>query len=360
MTFPVAPPVSPMLAKLARELPVNTGKTVPDSCSNRSGTAFVPSSSATATRSRSAAATRSPLTRYFPELPDALRANLPTRCVVDGEIVIATRAGPRLRSAVAAHPSGRVARGDARRGDARLVRRLRPARRGGRRPPDKRRSASDARVSSAPWRRSAPPVLLTPATADRALAEEWFERFEGAGLDGVVAKPLDGALRRGQAHDAQGEAPAHRRLRRRRLPRAQERGRGLAAPGPLRRRRRAAPRRRRQQLRRAGAQELAGVPRAATATARSTATRGTTGPRPTPSRPRAVSDVPGAQSRWTGGKDLSWEPVRIELVAEVAYEHLQGDRFRHTARVRALAPRSRTRIVHLRAARRARCRCELR
>jgi ATP-dependent DNA ligase len=52
-------------------------------------------------------------------------------------------------------------------------------------------------------------------------------------------------------------------------------------------------------------------------------------------RPRASADP--AQSRWTGGKDLSWEPVRIELVAEVAYEHLQGDRFRHTARF-ALAP----------------------
>ncbi len=69
---------------------------------------------------------------------------------------------------------------------------------------------------------AAPPVHLSPATRDRALAEDWFHRFEGAGLDGVMAKRLGCAVRRRRAHDGQGQAQAHRRLRGGGLPLAQE------------------------------------------------------------------------------------------------------------------------------------------
>ena len=182
-----------------------------------------------------------------------------------------------------------------------------------------------------------------------ALAAEWFERFEGAGLDGVVAKPLDGEYREGQrtmqkvkhqrtADCAIGGYREHK-----------EGGVGslllglFDADGVLHHvgvaSSFAAP------LRKQLLEELAPYRKRALDEH--------------PWRGWAEADAgesgqrrPGAQSRWTGGKDLSWEPVRVELVAEVAYEHLQGDRFRHTA-LRALASRPRTGIVHLCAARRA-------
>ena len=109
--------------------------------SSRSGTASAPSSFAAAPTSSSRAATCEPLDRYFPELHDALlRAALPERCVVDGEIVIATRAGARFRRAPAAAASGGVAGGEAGAGDAGVVRRVRPAR---------RRAADDLRERAA-------------------------------------------------------------------------------------------------------------------------------------------------------------------------------------------------------------------
>ena len=132
-----------------------------------------------------------PLTRYFPDLPDHLRASLPDRCVVDGEIVIATDHGldfdllslrihpaaSRVAMLAEQHPASFVgfdllADGD---DDLRAL------------PFSERR----ARLERA-FAKASPPVLLTPATHDPKLAEDWFDRFEGAGLDGVVAKPLDG------------------------------------------------------------------------------------------------------------------------------------------------------------------------
>ena len=82
---------------------------------------------------------------------------------------------------------------------------------------DRRAALADALADAQP------PIHLTPITLDHDLAEQWFSQFEGAGLDGVVAKPLDGGLPAGQAGDVQDQAPAHRGLRRRRLPGAQER-----------------------------------------------------------------------------------------------------------------------------------------
>ena len=175
-----------------------------------------------------------PLDRYFPELHEVLLAQLPDRCVVDGEIVIATGDGLNFDALqLRLHPAAsRVAKlskeipasfvafdllaiGDAICGAL-------PQR-------DRR-----ARLERA-FAEVVPPVHLTPVTRDRELAADWLARFEGAGLDGVIAKPADGDLRAGQARDVQDQARAHGRLRRRRLPLAQERaGRDrLAAARPL-------------------------------------------------------------------------------------------------------------------------------
>ena len=188
-----------------------------------------------------------------------------------------------------------------------------------------------------------PPVHLTPATRDRALAADWFDRFEGAGLDGVVAKRLDGAYQPGKRamlkikhertadcvvagfrwhkngpgthvgslllglFDDEGTSPSRGRHRRR--------SRGTSGPRSPRSWRRCA-------------------------TTRSRATRGASGPsgrRPAQPTPPA-SGCPGATSRWNRGKDLSWEPLRAERVVEVAYDHLQGDRFRHATTFRRWRP----------------------
>jgi len=175
-------------------------------------------------------------------------------------------------------------------------------------------------------------VLLTPATTDRAQAEEWFERFEGAGLDGVVAKPLDGVYEEGKR--------TMQKVKHQRTAdcvvggyRLHKDGDGVGSlllglfDGD-------------------GVLHHVGVASSFAAPLRVQLLEFLTPYRERalerhPWRDWAEADAaasasgqrrPGAQSRWTGGKDLSWEPVRIELVAEVAYEHLQGDRFRHTAR----------------------------
>ena len=135
-----------------------------------------------------------PMTRYFPELVEAVLANLPERCVVDGEIILVGASGDRLDFEVLQqriHPAASRVKMLSET-DAGPVRRVRPA--GARR---HRLHRAAVRASAAPrWRRrcagARPPVHLTPATTDRDVAEQWFHQFEGAGLDGVIAKPLDG------------------------------------------------------------------------------------------------------------------------------------------------------------------------
>ena len=269
-----------------------------------------------------------PLTRYFPELVGSLRANLPERCVVDGEIVIATENGLEFDLlSLRIHPA------------ASRIKKL------GEETPASfvafdllALGADDLRALPFAERRkrlerammkSKAPVLLTPATRDADEAADWFERFEGAGLDGVVAKPLDGEYR-------EGERTMHKVKHQRTADCAvagyrehKESGVGSLLLGlydddgvlhhvgvassfaaPLR-----------QQLLEDVApyrkNALANHPWAEWAGEAA----GESGQR-----------MPGGPSRWNAGKDLSWEPLRVELVAEVAYEHLQGDRFRHTAR----------------------------
>ena len=309
--FPIEPPIEPMLAKLADELPDGDGWLFEPKWDGFRAIVFRDGDEIYI-QSRD-------LQAAGPLLPRARRrrsrASLPERCVVDGEIVIAADARARLRRAAAAAPPGRVARREARGGDAGsfvafdlLARRRRGPARARRRPSAARgssRRSRGARPPRAPHARDARP---------RASPQDWFQRFEGAGLDGVMAKHESTAVPAGQARDDQGQARAHGRLRGRRLPLAQERpghaGR-LAAARPLRRRGRAAPRRRDVVVHDGGAAAARGGARAA---ARGRARRPSLARRGPELADGSATRMPGAQSRWSAGKDLSWEPLRIERV----------------------------------------------
>ncbi len=274
-----------------------------------------------------------PLTRYFPEVVDAVRASLPARCVVDGEIVIATPGGldfealqqrihpadSRVRRLAAETPASYVAFDLLALGSEDL----RPL------PFGTRRERLEAALAGA-----VPPVHVTPVTDDEKLAEDWFSRFEGAGLDGLVAKPRDlpyredervmvkikhsrtadvvlagfrwhktgpiiGSLLLGLYDDEGvlhhvGVAASFTTVRRREL---------VDELAPLRE------------------NALDGHPWASWAS-------------PTDETGR----MPGAVSRWNAKKDLSWEPLRPERVLEVTYEHMEGTRFRHTAQFQRWRP----------------------
>jgi ATP-dependent DNA ligase len=275
-----------------------------------------------------------PLDRYFPELAGPLRAALPARAVVDGEIVIAGATGldfdalllrihpaeSRVRLLASETPASYVA------WDLLAIddEDLRASAFG-----DRRRRLT-ARVQAA-----VPGVHLTPTTEDRALAADWFDRFEGAGLDGVIAKRLDGSYEPGKRGWAKVKhartadvAVAGFRWHK------DEAGTGVGSliiglhdqAGTLHHVGVASgfSAARRREL----VDELAQL--------RDGALDGH------PWRDWATAELaeaaygrrmPGVQSRWNRGKDLSWEPLRVERVAEVAYDHLQGDRFRHATKL---------------------------
>jgi ATP-dependent DNA ligase len=324
MTLPVNPPVAPMLAKLARELPP-AGEWLYEPKWDGFRAIVFRDGADVEIGSRN----ERPLTRYFPDLAEPLRASLPERCVVDGEIVIATGHGldfdllslrihpaaSRVALLARETPASFVAFDLLAEGDDDV--RARPF-------SERRDRLVDA------FGHAEPPVLLTPATTDRALAEQWFERFEGAGLDGVVAKQLAEPYREGER--------VMQKVKHQRTAdcvvagfREHKDGAGVGSlllglyddagvlhhvgvassfAAPLRRQLA-------EELEPLRANALEGHPWADWAD---------------PPDAGAGQRRPGAMSRWNAGKDLSWEPLRVEGVAEVAYEHLQGDRFRHTAR----------------------------
>jgi ATP-dependent DNA ligase len=334
--YPIPPPVSPMLAKLVRELPTSGGK-LGDLLYEPKWDGFRAIVFRDGDDVEIGSRNERPLTRYFPDLLEPLRANLPARCVVDGEVVIATERGldfdrlslrihpAQSRVAMLAEetPASFVAFDLLAEGDTDL--------RG--HPFGERR----ARLEQA-LKRAKAPIFLTPATTDRDTAAQWFERFEGAGLDGVVAKPLVGAYDEGKrtmlkvkhlrtADCVVGGFRYHKD------------GQGV---GSLL----------------LGLYDDADVlHHVGVASSFATDARGELLDHLEPYRVDALDGHPwrewaeadadaaasgqrrpGAQSRWNAGKDLSWEPLRLELVAEVAYEHLQGDRFRHTARFQRWRP----------------------
>src|SRR5512141_2204902 len=187
MQLPLMPPIAPMLAKAVPSLPEGALMFEPKWDGFRS--IIFRDGPDVEIGSRNG----KPLTRYFPELVEALKANLPPRCVLDGEIILVGASGDRLDFDTLQqriHPAASRVRLLADQTPASFVAFVLLA-------------LDDEDLTGLPFaeRRvaleralagTAAPIHLTAATRDRATAEEWFRQFEGAGLDGIVAKPLDG------------------------------------------------------------------------------------------------------------------------------------------------------------------------
>jgi ATP-dependent DNA ligase len=276
-----------------------------------------------------------PLNRYFPDVVETLQAQLPSRCVLDGEIVIATKGGLDFEALqLRLHPAASRVKLLARETPASIVffdllcrgdRDLRSE------AFQSRRKQLETLLSSAK-----PPIHLTPATEDRRVASDWFHRFEGAGLDGVMAKSRLGAyepdkrvmLKVKHERDCDCVVAGFR---------WHKKGEGTMIGSLLL-----------GLFDDAGALQHVGVCASFTQSKRVELVQYLA-----PYRENALVNhpwkswaehgsaasetghrIPGGQSRWSQGKDLSWEPLRPELVVEVAYEHMQGKRFRHMSQFR--------------------------
>ena len=332
MGLPVVPPLSPMLCKS-----VGSIEAVPDDPPGQTPTIFEPKwdgfrcivfrdGDEVVLGSRN----EKPLTRYFPELPPALRAQLPSQVVIDGEIVIATDHGldfdllsqrihpaeSRVNKLSVETPASFVAFDLLALGDESWMGR----------PFVERRARLEELLADAE-----PPVFLTPATTDRATAQDWFVRFEGAGLDGVVAKKAS------QTYEPNKRTQL--KVKHKRTAdcvvagfRIHKDGNGV---GSLL----------------LGLHDDDGrLHHVGVAASFTEARRRELLDELEPYRPETLEDhpwrewaeaegitsadqrMPGGLSRWSGGKDLSWFPLRPELVVEVAYENVQHGRFRHGAR----------------------------
>ena len=310
-----------MLAKIALELPTQAGFLFEPKWDGFRAIVF-----ATAQGVHLQSRDGKPLNRYFPELEKALAEALPKGCVLDGEIIVATAGAldfDALQQRV--HPAvSRVAR-LARETPASFVAfDLLSA--GGKSTmalPQAERRVRLVRLIG----HAKPPLHLTPMTRDRAVAADWLQRFEGAGLDGVMAKP-----------EAAPYQPGKRAMLKIKHVRTADcvvggfrfyKDRDDAVGSLL-----------------LGLYNDEGVLQHAGITSSfSMQMREQLFQELAPLRKNALADhpwkdwadaqaqksnrLPGAQSRWSGDKDLSWQPLRPERVCEVKYDHLQGDRFRH-------------------------------
>jgi ATP-dependent DNA ligase len=331
---PLPTPIEPMLAKAVAALPTAGDYLFEPKWDGFRAIVFRPAGGEVAIQSRDLR----PLDRYFPELRAALAEQLPEGTIVDGEIVVVGAAGldfdalqqrlhpaaSRVARLAVATPASFVAFDLLAAAGTSLVDETQATRRG----------ALEELLAQA-----RPPLYLTPATRDGAIAAAWLREFEGAGLDGVVAKPLDapyqpgkramlkikhartadcvvagfrwhksteeggpeavGSLLLGLYDDAGvlhhvGVTSSFTMAMRRQL---------VAVLAPLRR------------------NALAGHPWRDWAGQDAAAKTSADGD--------ASQRMPGATSRWSAGKDLAWQPLRPERVCEVKYDHLQGDRFRH-------------------------------
>ena len=321
MSFPITPPIEPMLAKLAEELPTGGGFLYEPKWDGFRAIVFRAGPDVFI-QSRDLR----PLDRYFPELHETLLSLLPDDIVVDGEIVIATEKGLDFDALqLRLHPAASRAAKLGKETPASFVafdllavkgRDIRAE------PQAERRARLEEALARVP-----PPIHLTPMTRDRASAVEWLERFEGAGLDGVIAKPDDGIYQPGKramlkvkhvrtadcvvagfrwhksGSDAVGSLLLGLYDDKRTLHHV-----GVTSAFSMEKRRQLA-----AELEPLRKNALKDHPWSAWADAGEHQAR----------------RMPGGQSRWSAGKDLSWEPLRIERVCEVKYDHLQGDRFRH-------------------------------
>jgi len=334
MRLPLTPPIEPMLAKAVAHLPEDGDWLFEPKWDGFRALVFRDGDEMLL-QSRD----RKPLERYFPDLADPLRHSLPERCVLDGEIVIATDGSLDFEALLLRiHPARSRVAMLARQSPASYVawdllaiddENLLEA------PQVLRRDRLERAMAGAH-----PPVHLTPMTREPRVAADWFARFEGAGLDGVVAKDPAAAYEPGKRrmlkikHTRTADCVVAGFRWHKNGPGTHvgslilglfdDEGSlhhvGVTSSFTW-------------QQRAALVEELAPIRVDALAdhpwqewAAWSTSGAG------------AETRMPGATSRWNRGRDLSWEPLRVERVCEVAYDHLQGDRFRHATTFRRWRP----------------------
>lgn len=331
--LPVKPPILPMLSKRIGELPAG-GTWIFEPKWDGFRALVFRDGDEILVQSRD----EKSLNRYFPELLEPLRAQLPARCVLDGEIVVAKNGGLDFEALqLRIHPAASRVRLLSQESPASIVffdllcagdRDLRGE------PFQRRRQELESLLASA-----APPIHLTPATHELGVASDWFSRFEGAGIDGVMAKEISSAYQPDKRvmfkvkheRDCDCVVAGFR----------WQRGEGTAVGSLLL-----------GLFDNSGVLQHVGVCASFTQDKRRELAQYLA-----PYRRDALIDhpwelwaadalatgeaghrMPGGQSRWSQGKDLSWEPLRPELVVEVAYEHMQGARFRHLAQFRRWRP----------------------
>jgi len=327
MQLPVMPPMAPMLAKSVPQIPTGPLSFEPKWDGFRSIVFRDGDEVEIGSRNER------PMTRYFPEIVEAIKVNLPEKCVLDGEIIVVV--GDRLEFEVLQqriHPAA---------SRVRLLSQETPARFIAfdllalddtdctEQPFEERRAALEQALADA-----APPIHLTPATRDHDLAVQWFSRFEGAGLDGVVAKPLAGTY--------QPDKRTMFKIKHQRTADCVVAGYRVHKSGP---------------------DSIGSLLLGLYKDSGELASVGVIGAFPAARRKELFTELqplvttfddhPWAWakqeegtrtprnsefSRWNAQKDLSFIPLRPELVVEVRYEHMEGDRFRHTAQFNRWRP----------------------
>lgn len=320
------PPVSPMLAKSVRSIP-------PDASYEPKWDGFRSICFRDGDDVELGSRNERPMTRYFPELVAAIRVELPQRCVIDGEIVIATDHGldfealqqrihpadSRVRMLAETTPASFIAFDLLALGDQDYTQR----------PFHERRAALVDALAN-----SGPSVHVTPATTDLDIAHQWFDEFEGAGLDGVIAKPLTGSY--------QPDKRVMFKIK-------HERTADCVVAG--------------YRVHKSGVDAIGSLLLGLYQDDGQLASVGVIGAFPMAERRRLFLELQplvtdfdshpwnwaaheagertprkNETSRWNAGKDLSFVPLRPERVVEVRYDHMEGRRFRHTAQFNRWRP----------------------
>ena len=326
MKLPVMPPVSPMLAKPVRSIP-------PGASYEPKWDGFRTICFRDGDEVELGSRNERPMTRYFPELVAAITAELPERCVIDGEIVIGTEHGldfealqlrlhpaaSRVRMLAEQTPASLIAFDLLAFGDDDFT---------GLPFSERRAALVDALAGSGPS------IHVTPATTDLAIAQRWFEEFEGAGLDGLIAKPLKITY--------QPDKRVMFKIK-------HERTADCVVAG--------------YRVHKSGDDAIGSLLLGLYKDDGTLASVGVIGAFPMTERRRLFNELQpivttfdghpwnwaahmvgertprrNEGSRWNAGKDLSFVPLRPERVVEVRYDHMEGERFRHTAQFNRWRP----------------------